>query len=112
MIDAWIFLALGMAGKLSGTASMAGLLSMADALNHAVPTRDQVETSVSRLIAAGLVGAHGEELWLTEAGAAQFDAAMAGVGTTDAMVALGRRWAETHFPPPSPRAWSAPPGSM
>ena len=112
MSDAWIFLAVGMASRPSGTASIRGPVASADALNHGIPTKDEVETSVSRLIAAGLVDAYGEELWLTDAGVAEFDAAMTGVPMIQAMLDLGRRWAATGFPPPSPRAWSVPHGSM
>ena len=108
-----MFLAIGMAAKVAQTASMQGLAMMADALNRSgLPPRDEVESSVSRLIAAGLVDAHAEELWLTDAGSTLFEQAMVGTSPTTAMLELQRKWAATGFPPTAPRTWSVPAGSM
>jgi hypothetical protein len=101
-----------MTAEIEETVSIRALVSMADALMHGVPSKDDVETSVSRLIAAGLVDAYAEELWLTETGSALFDESMAGTSPTTAMLNLGHKWAESGFPPSAPRTWAVPPGSM
>lgn len=112
MTDAWLFVSIGMAAAFTGSATVGDIISMADALMHGVPSKDDIEVTVSRLIAAGLVDTHAEELWLTEEGARQFQTVVDGRSPTDAMLELGRRWAAERFPPQASRTWSVPANVM
>lgn len=52
--DPWILLSLAVA-SFRGPASLRGLISAADYINHAIPTRAEVEGGLNRLARAGLV---------------------------------------------------------
>jgi hypothetical protein len=83
--DAWIFVSAVIAERLERDrathaalpitgASLADLLAAADFLHHAVPTRQELQDSVRRLVGAGLIAVEddlvevlpaGEQLWRT-----------------------------------------------
>ena len=52
--DAWLLQAIALASR-SGPATLADLLTAADAVNHALPTDDELHGALSRLGAGGFV---------------------------------------------------------
>ena len=62
--DAWLLLAIGLRPD-GAPLSLAGLLQHADAVQHAIPTFDEVDGGLARLQAAGLLGADAGRIRLT-----------------------------------------------
>ena len=58
--DTWVLVALLSATKPGSCASLVELISAADAVDHAVITRDELETGLARLIAGGLAHVEGD----------------------------------------------------
>jgi hypothetical protein len=73
---AWILYAVAMASG-SEPASRADISMLADAINHAVPTQQELSGSLRRLEALGLVEAKGRHFALTADGAAMLENAQA-----------------------------------
>ena len=73
---AWILYAVAMASG-SEPASRTGISNLADAINHAVPTQQELSGSLQRLEALGLVEAKGANFALTADGVAMMDNAQA-----------------------------------
>ena len=67
----WIFLATAMASK-SGPAEVASISNAADAINHAVPTEEEIQSSMTWLTARGLVSKSGSKYGLTELGVREY----------------------------------------
>ena len=65
--DAWLLLAIGLRPD-GAPLSLAGLLQHADAVQHAIPTFDEVDGGLARLQAAGLLGADAGRIRLTPTG--------------------------------------------
>jgi len=63
----WIYLAIGMALKESHV-TFTDISMMADGINHAVPTHQELQVSVSWLIKHGLVEKKGNKYLFTDAG--------------------------------------------
>jgi hypothetical protein len=57
--DAWIFWAIPVSEE--GT-DLRGIIGAADAINHAIPSREQIESSINRGLRAGLLERCGERL--------------------------------------------------
>lgn len=66
--DSWLFLALAR----SDGSSLAGFLSSADHINRGLPTYQEVQRSISHLLAAGLVAEAGAWVTLSASGRALF----------------------------------------
>ncbi len=64
--DAWVLTAIAMHGDEG--CDLAGLLSAADASNHAILDEDEVSQGVGRLVASGLVTVEGQHFALTPLG--------------------------------------------
>ena len=67
--DAWTFLAIEGAAR-GKPSPLAEILGCADAINHAIPTDDELEGGFTRLLQAGLIRMEGRELGLTAEGIA------------------------------------------
>jgi len=70
--DAWIFLAIARAAQ-DGAAPLDAVLSCADHINVAIPTREELEQSVGRLSAANWVSVEGNRFALLPNGRRVFD---------------------------------------
>ena len=88
--DTWILVALLQATRPSEVATVAQLIASADAVNHAVITRDELENGLSRLVPAGLVemqantfapAARVREFWETTQGVSSLYSSWAKLGT-------------------------------
>jgi hypothetical protein len=66
---AWIFLAVGLASQKSA-ADRSAISQLADGINHAVPTHEEMETSLSFLTTAGLISVQNGKFSLSITGAA------------------------------------------
>jgi predicted transcriptional regulator len=63
----WIFLATALASQTQPT-NFDSISSVADGINHAIPTHKELQSSLTRLINAGLVIKHGSKYQLTDRG--------------------------------------------
>jgi hypothetical protein len=61
--DAWIFWSIP--ANESGT-DLRGLISAADALNHAIPSREQIELSIDRGLQAGVIELSVSKTWFKQ----------------------------------------------
>lgn len=68
MNEAVVFLAIGHAGGCYHPVSRQVLIDMTDAMNHRLSTDEELREPLSTLTAAGLVGAGGDDLGLTDLG--------------------------------------------
>ena len=69
--DPWIFLAI--ARETEGEwVSLEDLIRVADYINHAIPSHEEIEGAVNRFLAAGLVNIDVDKFCLTSAGAALY----------------------------------------
>jgi len=66
-VDAWVLAAIPSTRPGSDLSELIGAM---DALNHAIPTRDELAGSLGRLIASGLVECEANRFRISEAGAA------------------------------------------
>src|SRR5215210_1519515 len=67
--DAWLLLAIGYSNE-KGASSLARVIGAADAIQHAVLTREEVDGGLFRLGTAGYVTVRGEKVRLTQQGRA------------------------------------------
>lgn len=102
--DGWLFLAIGYAAK-HRTGSLADMLGMADGIQRAVPTIQELNGAVGRLHRAGyLEEFNGQQLLPSEAGRALLDRVEAAGGTVfdklDRLRQLigARRWTTDYDP--------------
>lgn len=79
-IIAWIFLAVSMASE-TEPADLNGISSVADGINHAVPTQRELQTSTTWLINKGLIIKVGKKYTLTEKGKEDYTNAQLGTKT-------------------------------
>lgn len=70
----WIFLATALATKTKPT-DISEISSVADGINHAVPTQKELQTSFSWLEAQGLVIRHAKNYELTSKGKLEYETA-------------------------------------
>lgn len=63
----WVFLATALASR-TAPADLKAISNAADEINHAVPTQSELETSLSWLMAKGLVSQNDNKYCLTERG--------------------------------------------
>ena len=77
---AWILYSVAMASG-PEPASFAQISGLADAINHAVPTQQELSGSLRQLRAVGLVAAHVKRYALTDAGKAMLEAAQGSAST-------------------------------
>lgn len=111
MPDAWLLAAIAIA-RLDPTgdgATLAEVLSAAEGINHATPTRGETELAIRRLLGAGLIVVDdtADHFWLTEAGQQVRRRWRHGLFSwIDALPPALRRHG-----PPQPAAWSLPPGA-
>jgi predicted transcriptional regulator len=63
----WIFLAIALATSTKPTDTN-GISSVADGINHAVPTHKELQTSIAWLTKKGLIIKHGKNYELTDIG--------------------------------------------
>jgi hypothetical protein len=82
--DAWLLLAVQMTGS-EASHPLRYVIGTADYINHAIPSKLEVSTSVGRLSAAGLLAVDGEELAVTPKASALFFAAREGGSMHDAL---------------------------
>lgn len=106
MTDAWIFLSIGDEGGCDKWVPLSHLIRAADSNNHALPTIGELEHSISKLLAAGLVEAEGTRTRLTPLGCTEFHVANRGeVGHIQRMLELGELWQARNYPPPAVQTW-------
>lgn len=70
----WIFLATAMATN-TKPADISGISSVADGINHAVPTQKELQTSISWLLTNGLIIKQGKNFELTSKGKLAYESA-------------------------------------
>jgi hypothetical protein len=99
MNEAWIFLSIGDAGGCDRLVGREAVIAMADAINHQLPTTDELADAVASLVAAGLVAVGGDDHALTEVGCRIYRRESAsGRGHIARFLELDARWAHS-FPP-------------
>jgi hypothetical protein len=111
MPDAWLLAAIAIArlDPAGDGATLAEVLSAAEGINHATPTRGETELAIRRLLGAGLIVVDdtADHFWLTEAGQQVRRRWRHGLfGWIDALPPALRRHG-----PPQPAEWSLPPGA-
>lgn len=111
MPDAWLLAAIAIArlDPAGDGATLAEVLSAAEGINHAAPTRGETELAIRRLLGAGLIVVDdtADHFWLTEAGQQVRRRWRHGLfGWIDALPPALRRHG-----PPQPAEWSLPPGA-
>jgi hypothetical protein len=67
--DAWIFCSISGGVDESGRTDLARLVEVADVINHALPTDNEIEGAIRRLVGAGLIVVTDDGFTLTEEGA-------------------------------------------
>lgn len=70
----WIFLATALATNTKPT-DISGISSIADGINHAVPTQKELQTSISWLTTQGLIIKQGKNYELTSKGKHEYETA-------------------------------------
>jgi predicted transcriptional regulator len=70
----WIFLATALATNRKPT-DMNGISSVADGINHAVPTHKELQTSITWLTKQGLIVKQGKNYELTDKGKLEYETA-------------------------------------
>jgi hypothetical protein len=70
----WIFLATALATNTT-PADIIGISSVADGINHAVPTQKELQTSISWLATEGLIIKQGKNYELTSKGKLEYEVA-------------------------------------
>ncbi len=70
----WIFLATALATSKQPT-DVNGISSVADGINHAIPTQKELQTSIAWLIKHGLILKQGKNYELTSKGKIEYDKA-------------------------------------
>jgi predicted transcriptional regulator len=70
----WIFLATALATNTKPT-NISGISSVADGINHAVPTQKELQTSISWLTTQGLITKEGNNYELTSKGKLEYETA-------------------------------------
>ena len=70
----WIFLATALATNTKPT-DISGISSVADGINHAIPTQKELQTSISWLTTKGLILKHGKNYELTSKGKLEYELA-------------------------------------
>ena len=70
----WIFLATALATN-TKPSDINGISSVADGINHAVPTQKELQTSISWLTKRGLIIKHGKNYELTDNGKFEYETA-------------------------------------
>jgi len=73
----WIFYAVALASQ-SEPVSCAGIESVADGINHAVPTQKEMQTSLAWAVSQNLIQKEGKRYRMTEYGKKLLDDASAG----------------------------------
>lgn len=68
----WIFLATAIASK-SGPADFASISSIADGINHAVPTHKELQTAMTWLTTRDLISKNGNKYSLTDKGKLEYE---------------------------------------
>ena len=76
----WIFLAVALASQ-NEPADSKGISTIADGINHAVPTQKDLQTSISWLSEKGLISKQGKKYQLTLQGKNQYQEASANTST-------------------------------
>lgn len=70
----WIFLSIALATN-EKPADLNGISSVADGINHAIPTQKELQTSIAWLIKQGLILKQGKNYELTSNGKIEYDKA-------------------------------------
>ena len=70
----WVFLATALASNTKPT-DISGISSVADGINHAVPTQKELQTSISWLTTKGLIIKQGKNYELTSKGKLEYETA-------------------------------------
>ncbi len=70
--DAWILLALVL-NHAKGGATLPEIIAVANFINHAIPTRDELEGALNRLLAANYIAVHGKRFDVTQPVMAAYD---------------------------------------
>lgn len=73
----WIFLAIALATSKKPT-DINGVSSVADGINHAIPTQKELQTSIAWLIKQGLILKQGKNYELTSKGKIEYNEASKG----------------------------------
>lgn len=71
----WIFLATALASSTKPT-DINGISSVADGINHSIPTQKELQTSISWLINKGLILKQGKKYELTYEGKNEYEKAL------------------------------------
>jgi len=71
-IVSWIFLATALASQ-TGPADFSSIASIADGINHTVPTHKELQTSLSWLANHGLISKNNNKYTLTEKGKLDYE---------------------------------------
>jgi hypothetical protein len=66
--DAWLLLAIGLAADTHSVASLASVIELADGIQHAIPSKDEMDGALGRLQRAGYVRHTREGVELLESG--------------------------------------------
>lgn len=69
---AWIFMATAIAAR-TGGANVIGIAEIADGINHSLPTDQEIQTSLDRLLELGLIIESGENYAVTSKGKQQYE---------------------------------------
>lgn len=69
--DSWILLAIGYCGQ-GNPVRLHEIIATADGINHAIPTADELDGALNRLLAADLIARQGDGFAMAEAGATMF----------------------------------------
>ena len=73
-IISWLFLATALATQ-TKTANIIEISSVADGINHSIPTKNEIQKSISWLIKESLISKHGKKYGLTFKGKIEYDKA-------------------------------------
>src|SRR5262245_37146762 len=101
-------------GPKTGSAwSVLTITRTADAMNHAIPTDDELSQAVSALTAAGLVSVDGTRTRLTAGGSDIYrEINSRPTGHIQRMIDLDHEWAAAQYPPRAERTWEVSPHEL
>lgn len=109
--DAWLLLSAILAGSPAG-ATLEGIVSAGDAVNHAIFTFQELDGGLARLLAGSLVRIDGERVFPTDQATALYArVSKRGGSMLTQMERIGRQigapaWSTSHDPNKADSAWS------
>ena len=91
--DGWILMSIYLAGN-SGRIALHAVIRAADAMNHAIPTRAELSTSLNKLVSANVVRIVERDLSINSDYIPDIQGAFEGRGGLFVSPDKGRRWLE------------------